>query len=69
MKIKPKQYAIALYESIFGLSLEKADIVAKNFINFLAKNSLKTSAANYKLFPKIRQSKRGDCRFKNKNSA
>ena len=40
MKIKPKQYAIALYESIFGLSREKTDLVVENFINFLAKNNL-----------------------------
>ena len=40
MKIKSKQYAIALYESIFGLSREKTDLVVENFINFLAKNNL-----------------------------
>ena len=47
MKIKPKQYAVALYESLSGLpagqaglSREKADVVVKNFVNFLARNNL-----------------------------
>jgi F0F1-type ATP synthase delta subunit len=40
MKIKPKQYAIALYETLDGLSREKKDVIIGDFIKFLAKNNV-----------------------------
>jgi F-type H+-transporting ATPase subunit delta len=39
MKIKPKQYAISLYEATKGLSDEKAKAVLGNFVKLLSKNN------------------------------
>lgn len=44
MKIKPKQYAVALYETLAGLSREKTDFVIGNFVKFLVKNNILRSA-------------------------
>lgn len=39
MKIKPKQYAIALYEAANGLPDEKVKLTMANFIKILVKNN------------------------------
>jgi F-type H+-transporting ATPase subunit delta len=39
MKIKPKQYAISLYEATKGLSEDKTRIVLVNFVKILARNN------------------------------
>ncbi len=39
MKIKPKQYAISLYEATKDLSGEKAKAVLRNFVSLLSRNN------------------------------
>lgn len=39
MRTKPKQYAVALFEAVKGLSDDKARVVLANFVKILIKNN------------------------------
>lgn len=39
MKIKPKQYAAALFEAVKGLPNDKAKLILANFVKILVKNN------------------------------
>ena len=69
MKIKPKQYAVALYETLLGLSDKEANVVIGKFVALLQqRNILRLAPQIIKQFKKYADDKEGVVDLKIKTS-